>query len=69
MYRDIKNCRIQISMVSEAMTISVLGKIVWSKEVVFEGEKSVALGIQYQNMTPKLSGLVVVFADLLKGSG
>jgi CRP-like cAMP-binding protein len=68
MYRDIKNCRIQISMASEAMTISVLGKIVWSKEVVFEGEKSVALGIQYQNMTPKLCGLVVVFADLLKGS-
>jgi hypothetical protein len=55
-------------MASEAMTISVLGKIVWSKEAVFEGQKSVALGIQYQNMTPKLSGLLVVFADILKGS-
>jgi CRP-like cAMP-binding protein len=68
MYQDIKNSRIQISMASEAMTISVLGKIVWSKEAVFEGQKSVALGIQYQNMTPKLSGLLVVFADILKGS-
>ena len=68
MYQDIENSRIQISMASEAMTISVLGKIVWSKEVLIEDQKSVALGIQYQNMTPKLSGLVVVFADMLKGS-
>lgn len=69
MYQDIKNSRIQISMASEAMTISVSGKIVWSKEVVSEGRKSIALGIQYQNMTPQLSGLMVVFADILEGSG
>jgi CRP-like cAMP-binding protein len=67
MYQDLKNSRIQISMASEAMTISVSGKIVWSKEVVSEGRKSIALGIQYLNMTPRLSGLVVVFADILKG--
>ncbi len=68
MYQDIKNSRIQLSLASEAMTISVLGKIVWSKEVVFEGRKSVALGIQYHHMTPKLSGLMVVFADILNAS-
>jgi CRP-like cAMP-binding protein len=68
MYQDIKNSRIQISMASEAMTISVSGKIVWSKEVESEDQKSIALGIQYQNMTPKLSGLMVVFADILKNS-
>lgn len=66
-YRDIKNSRIQISMAREAMTVSVSGEIVWSKEVWVEGEKSVALGIQYKNMTPQLSGLVVVFAEMLKG--
>ena len=68
MYQDIKNSRIRISMASEAMTIGVSGKIVWSKDVEFEGQKSVALGIQYQNMTPKLSGLMVVFADILEDS-
>lgn len=68
MYQEIKNSRIQVSMANEAVTISVSGKIVWSKEVVSEGQKTIALGIQYQNMTPKLSGLMVVFADILKGS-
>ena len=67
MYRDIKNSRIQIQMTSEAMTIGVSGKIVWSKDIKLGDQKSVALGIQYQNMTPKLSGLIVVFADILKG--
>ena len=54
-------------MTSEAMTIGVSGKIVWSKDIKLDDQKSVALGIQYQNMTPKLSGLIVVFADILKG--
>jgi CRP-like cAMP-binding protein len=68
MYQDIKNIQIQMSMPGEAMKISVAGKIVWSKQVYAEDEKTVALGIQYKHMTPKLSGLLVVFADILHGS-
>ena len=69
MYRDISHAGIQISMQSDAMTVSVTGKIVWSKEVAVGTEKTVALGIQYMNMTPQLSGLLVVFADILHTAG
>jgi CRP-like cAMP-binding protein len=69
MYQDIRQAGIRISMESDAMTVSVMGKIVWSKEVEVEAEKTVALGIQYMNMTPKLSGLLVVFADILHAAG
>jgi len=68
MYRDIKNVQIQMSMPGDAMNISVAGKIVWINQEYVEDEKTVALGIQYNNMTPKLSGLLVVFADILHGS-
>ena len=68
MYQDIKNARIQISMPGDAMKISVVGKIVWRKQVSAEDQKTVALGIQYQNMTHKLSGLLVVLADILHES-
>ena len=44
MYQDIENSRIQISMASEAMTISVSGKIVWSKEVMFEDRSRLPWG-------------------------
>jgi CRP-like cAMP-binding protein len=66
-YKSIKNAKIEISLPGEAMTINVTGAIVWNKEVVFEGAKTVALGIQFEEMSPKLSGLLVVFADMLSG--
>jgi CRP-like cAMP-binding protein len=66
-YKSIKNAKIEISLPGEAMTINVTGTIVWNKEVVFEGAKTVALGIQFEEMSPKLSGLLVVFADMLSG--
>jgi CRP-like cAMP-binding protein len=69
MYEDIRHAGIQISMESDAMTVSVRGKIVWCKEVAVDAEKTVALGIQYLNMTPKLSGLLVVFAEILHAAG
>lgn len=68
MYQDIKNVHIQMSMPGDAMRISVAGQIVWSKQLDAGDKKTVALGIQYKNMTPKLSGLLVVFADLLEGA-
>jgi hypothetical protein len=67
-YKSIKNAKIEISLPGEAMTINVTGAIVWNKEVVFEGAKTVALGIQFEEMSPKLSGLLVVFADMLSGN-
>ena len=68
MYQSIKKLHIQLSMPGDAMKISVVGKIVWSKQVYIEDQKTVALGIQYQNMAPQLSGLLVVFADILHRS-
>ena len=64
-YKSIKNARIEISLPGEALSINVSGAIVWSKEVYHHGEPTVALGIQFENMSPKLSGLLVVFADIL----
>jgi CRP-like cAMP-binding protein len=67
-YEQFQNAQIQISLPSEALTISVSGNIVWSNEVKYEGDKTVALGIQFDEMTPKLSGMLVVFADIIRTS-
>ena len=52
-------------MPSEAMTINVLGSIVWSNEVYHEEQRTMALGIQFEEMSPQMSGLLVVFANVL----
>ena len=53
---------------SEAVTIKVLGSIVWSKEVYDENGKSIALGIRFEEMSPQMSGLLMVLANLLNTS-
>ena len=64
-YKSIQNAKIEISLPGEALTISVTAAIAWSKEVYHQGQKTVALGIEFEEMSPKLSGLLVVFADIL----
>jgi hypothetical protein len=60
--RSVKNTDVQISLPSEAMALSVSGTIVWSREVRFKKKKTVALGIQFKDMSPKLRGMVFAFA-------
>ncbi len=69
MFQRIQNAKIEISMPSEAMTINVLGSIVWSKEVYDEQGRTFALGIRFEEMSPQMSGLLVVFANLMNKSG
>lgn len=61
--KAIRDAKVQISLLSEAMTLSVAGTIVWSKQVPVEEEKILALGIQFEGMSPKLKGMVFAFAD------
>ena len=61
----LSNAEIQVCIPGEAMTLNVTGSVVWSREVSFEGQKTVALGIRFKEMAPKLSGMLVVFADML----
>jgi CRP-like cAMP-binding protein len=68
-YKNIKNAKIEISMPSEAMTINVLGSIVWSNAVYQEKQRTVALGIRFEEMSPQMSGLLVVFASTLNQTG
>ncbi len=65
-YKSIQNSKIEISMPSEAMSINVMGSIAWSKEVYDDQQRTVALGIRFEEMSPQMSGLLMVFANLLK---
>jgi len=61
--KAIRNAKVQISLPSEAMALSVAGKIVWSKDVPLNEEKLLALGIKFEDMSPKLRGMVFAFAE------
>jgi CRP-like cAMP-binding protein len=61
--KTIKDSIVKISFPSEGMELKVSGKIAWTQEILFKGEKTLAVGIQFQDLSPKLRGMLFVFAD------
>ena len=61
--KTIKDSIVKISFPSEGMELKVSGKIAWTQETIFRGEKTLAVGIKFQNLSPKLRGMLFVFAD------
>ena len=66
--QSLTNAEVQVCFPTEAMTLNVLGNIVWNRKVSFEGENTLALGVQFKDMTPRMSGMLVVFADMIYNS-
>jgi CRP-like cAMP-binding protein len=60
-----KEVSIVMSLPNEAMALNIRGNVIWSRNLVSDGEAAHALGIQFQPMPPNLSGLLLVFADNL----
>lgn len=57
---------LQMSHPSEAMTVTVRGRIIWEQKVRLESSTQTrALGIRFQELPPNLSGLLMVFAGNL----
>jgi CRP-like cAMP-binding protein len=61
--KTIKDSKVKISFPSQGLELKVSGKIAWTQEVSFQGGKTLALGIQFQDLSPKLRGMLFVFAD------
>ena len=57
----IKNAKVQVNFPIEDLNVSIPGKIVWLSPVSHEGRKTTAIGIQFDKMSPKLKGLLMMF--------
>jgi hypothetical protein len=56
-----KNAKVQVNFPIEDLKVSIPGKIVWLSPVLHEGRKTLSLGIQFEKMSPKLKGLLMMF--------
>jgi len=63
--KNIKDAGVTIFIPGGGFTLNVSGSVVWNRGVISNGKKTLALGIQFKGMTPKVSGLLVVFANML----
>ncbi len=61
------NSRVRVSFPGETMELKVLGHIKWRHEIHFNGRKTLALGIRFEEDSPKLRGMLFMFANSLGG--
>jgi hypothetical protein len=59
--------QIRISFPGDTMELKVQGNIVWSHRINFNGKKTLAVGIQFQEGSPKMRGMLFMFARSLGG--
>ena len=61
---DSKN-KIRISFPGDTMELKVRGRIVWRHQIHFNGHKTMAVGIQFEEDTPRMRGMLFMFAKSL----
>ncbi len=62
-YKNVKTAKIEMSLPKEELTLKVSGSIVWSREFRWKKRKIVALGFQFNDMSPKFRGLFFMMAN------
>ena len=63
--KTVSNSRINVSVVTHTLLLKISGKIVWHREVVQNGAKTVAVGMQFDEMSPKIRGLLFALFNSL----
>lgn len=69
-YRDLpiedmvnRKTRLSISLPDESISLTILGRLAWYKETDMDGEDTYSIGIQFNEMPPRLRGLLIIFAN------
>jgi CRP-like cAMP-binding protein len=58
LHESATNAKIFVSVVTHTLLLKMSGKIAWRREVVHNGAKALAIGMQFDEMSPKIRGLL-----------
>ncbi|MGD9044991.1 MAG: cyclic nucleotide-binding domain-containing protein [Desulfobacterales bacterium] len=63
--KTLTNAKINASVITHTLLLKISGKIVWSREVVHDEVKAFAIGMQFDEMSPKVRGLLFALVNSL----
>jgi CRP-like cAMP-binding protein len=63
--KTISNSRINVSVVTHTLLLKISGKIAWHRDIVHNGAKTLAMGMQFDEMSPKIRGLLFALFNSL----
>ena len=64
-HKSTEDAKVKLSMSIEALKLKVSGNIVWTQKIRVNGKQTLALGIKFDEMSPKFQGMLFAFADNL----
>ena len=63
--KTISDSRINVSVVTPTLLLKISDKIAWHRKIVHNGTKTVAMGMQFDEMSPKIRGLLFALVNSL----
>jgi len=61
--KDLDHQRVRIAISSEALSMSIPGQIVGTRELMVNGSRTLCLGIQFDEVSPRVRGAFLAFAE------
>ncbi len=61
----VKDAGVQISLPNAELALTVKGTVIWSRRIDIEEDTTIALGMRFQEMSPKARGMLLGFANNL----
>jgi hypothetical protein len=61
--KDVDHQRVQVAISSETLSMSIPGQIVRTKELMVNGSRTLSLGIQFDEVSPRVRGAFLAFAE------
>jgi hypothetical protein len=61
--KDLDHQRVQVAISSEALSMSIPGQIVRTRELMVNGSRTLSLGIQFDEVSPRVRGAFLAFAE------
>ena len=63
--KSIPNAKLNVSVVTHTLLLKISGRIIWHREVMHNGSKTWAIGMQFDEMSPKIRGLLFALFNSL----
>jgi len=63
MVKNLDHQRVRVAISSEALTMSIPGQIVRKRETMVNGSRTLSLGIQFDEVSPRVKGTFLAFAE------
>lgn len=61
--KDLDLQRVRVAISSETLSMSIPGQIVRTRELVVNGSRTLALGIRFDEVSPRVRGAFLAFAE------